>query len=180
MGGVSGAEIILLCEDSQHDSFVRRFLRNRKFRGRDIQTLPLSDGSGSGEQWVRNRFPNELQAIRSKRGAYLIVVLDADNQTVDDRLRQLDAECENKGVKPRREDDPLIVIIPRRNIETWLANFDGSDVDETKKYPKLAKESDCVRHAKALHEMCDKNRKLREPIPPSLLVACDEYRKLKR
>ena len=35
---MSGVHLALLCEDSQTDAFVRRFLRRRNFRGRDIMT----------------------------------------------------------------------------------------------------------------------------------------------
>lgn len=177
---MSGAGVILLCEDSQHDAFVRRFLKNRNIRGREINTLPLSGGAGSGEQRVRNQFPDQLRAIRAKRGAYLIVVLDADNQTVDDRLRQLDAECERRSVPPRGHSDPLVIIVPRRNIETWLAYLDGSEVDEIRKYPKLRRARDCAPHTTKLFEMCGEGRQLRKPVPASLATACDEYRKFDR
>lgn len=78
---MSAVRIVLLCEDSQTESFVRRFLKHRNFKARDINTLPLPDGRRSGEQWVRERFPAELQAIRGRQGAYLIVVTDADAET---------------------------------------------------------------------------------------------------
>ncbi len=77
---MSGVSIVLLCEDSQTNSFVRRFLRRRGFDHRDITTLPLPGGSGSGEQWVRERYPDQLRAIRGKQAAYLIVVTDADTR----------------------------------------------------------------------------------------------------
>ena len=89
MGKMSGAKIILLCEDKQTDSFVRRFLKRRNFKSRDIKTLPLPDSRGAGEQWVRKRYPEELKAIRSKRNAYLIVVIDADTKSIDYRHEQL-------------------------------------------------------------------------------------------
>lgn len=47
---MSGVSVILLCEDMQTDVFVRRFLKHRNFRGRDVRTLPLPHGSRSGEQ----------------------------------------------------------------------------------------------------------------------------------
>jgi hypothetical protein len=95
---MSGVRIVLLCEDSQTDSFVRRFLKHRNFRARDINTLPIPQGSGSGEQWVRTRYPAELRAIRGRQGAYLIVVTDADVHTTQDRRVQLDEECTQKNV----------------------------------------------------------------------------------
>ena len=118
---MSGVRIVLLCEDSQTDSFVRRFLKRRSFRARDINTLPIPQVGGSGEQWVRTRYPRELRAIRGKRGAYLVVVTDADMHSTQDRRNQLDGECTDKNVAVRTVDDPVIMAVPRRNVETWFA-----------------------------------------------------------
>lgn len=175
---MKGVRIILLCEDKQTDSFVRRFLKHRKFTHRDINTLPLPHGGQSGEQWVRQRYPTELKAIRERQRDYLSIVTDADNRTAEDRRQQLEAECQRKGVPPRTAEDRVIIVVPRRNIETWFAYLDGSDVDEQRTYPKLARESDCNRHARALYGMCHVAQRLRDPVPPALVEACGEYRKL--
>ena len=178
---MSGVRITLLCEDSQTDAFVRRFLKRRKFTGRDIRTLSLPSGSQSGEQWVRERYPVELQAVRQRRGAYLIVVTDADVRSTADRRAQLDAACDEKRV-PRREDrDSVLVIVPRRNIETWLKYLgSGTAVDEITRYPRLRRERDCVTHANNLHRMCHEEQRLDETAPPSLREACKEYPTLRR
>lgn len=106
---MSGVGIALLCEDSQTDSFVRQFLKHRNLRARDIATAPLPSGSQSGEQWVRQRFPKELQAIRRRRGSYLIVVTDADTHSIVKRRQQLDAECKRCNVSPRGNEDPVLI-----------------------------------------------------------------------
>lgn len=177
---MSGVAVILLCEDKQTDSFVRRFLRRRRFGSRDIRTLPLPSSRQSGEQWVRERYSEELKAIRSRRQACLIVVTDADSGSTADRRRQLEEECDNNGVPRRRDSDPVLIFVPRRNIETWFAYLDGNDVDESVRYPKLRRERDCERHAILLHKMCHEEQRLREPAPASLLEACEEYPKLQR
>jgi hypothetical protein len=177
---VSGVSITLLCEDSQTDAFVRRFLKYRNFRSRDIRTLPLPSGRQSGEQWVRERYPMELRAIRRRQRAYLIVVTDADTHSTAVRRGQLDAACDEKGT-PRRDDrDPVLVIVPRRNIETWLAYLGGATVDEDTRYRKLKPESACVTQAEALFRMCHEEQRLNEDAPPSLREACEEYPKLRR
>ena len=174
-------EIILLCEDRQTDSFVRRFLRHRNFKERDIKTLPLPHSSGAGDQWVRKQYPEQLKAIRNKRDAYLIVVIDADVGTINDRHRELATACREKGIPSRdKKDSNVLHIIPRRNIETWLAYLDGNNVDESTVYPKLKRESHCKEHAENLHNMCQSDQRLREPAPPSLQEACNEYHKLQR
>ena len=180
MGGVSGVRITLLCEDAQTDSFVRRFLRHRSFRGRDIKTLPLPHGGRSGEQWVRERFPGELQATRGRQGAYLIVVMDADHRSTQARRAQLDEECARQGVPVRNDSDRVLVIVPRRNIETWLAYLGGANVDERERYPRLRRARECAPLADHLYRMCHEAQKLREPVPSSLREACEEYRRLQR
>lgn len=177
---MSRARITLLCEDSQTDSFVRRFLKRRNFSGRDITTAPLPAGSQSGEQWVRERYPSELRAIRGRQGAYLVVVTDADAGSTDDRRAELDAECERQGVPRRDDDDPVLVVVPRRSIETWLHYLGGQPVDELKHYPRLRWERDCADHAKRLYAMCHEDQRLDDSAPPSLREACEEYRKLRR
>ena len=173
------ARIVLLCEDDDTDRFVRRFLSHRNFKARDIYTLPLPDGKQSGEQWVREKYPDELKAIRNHQNAFLVVVVDADTQTTESRRSQLDQECDKQGVPRRTSDEPVIIMVPKRNLETWLAYLDGQSVDETTRYPKLTpKEHRAL--ADELYQMCHRSQQFREPTPPSLPEACSEYRKLQR
>ncbi len=177
---MSGVKILILCEDKQTDTFVRRFLKHRNFRNHDFRTFPLPGGKQSGEQFVRERYPKELKAIRSKQNSYLVVVTDADGGLTEGRRRQLDEACDKNGIPRRSESDPVLMFIPRWSIETWFAYLDGNDVKENERYPKLGRERDCERHARQLHIMCHEEQKLREPAPPSLLEACEEYLKLRR
>jgi len=179
---MSRVRIVLLCEDRKTDVFVRRFLKHRNFSNRDVTTLPFPGGKGSGEAWVRSQFPKELTAIRTQHGACLIVVIDADNRTVEDRHRQMRDVCEQAGVAPRSEHDPVIIGVPRRNLETWLAYLNGKEVDEETDYKTrgAGSESDCKPLADRLYEMCHRDQRLRVPAPPSLEAACEEYQKLKR
>ena len=173
-------KIVLLCEDKQTDSFVRRFLRYRGFDHRDIRTLPLPHGKQSGEQWVRTQYPVELKAIRARQQAFLLVVIDADTQLTEVRRAQLDQACAEQNVPRRRPSDPVVVVVPRRNIETWFEYLSGNTVDETTIYPRLRRLSDCHSLAYNLYQMCHDEQKLVEPVPPSLEEACQEYRRLKR
>lgn len=175
---MSGVSVILLCEDMQTDVFVRRFLKKyRKFR---FKSLGFPHGSGSGEQRVREQYPRELQAIRQIQRACLIVATDADVHSTEFRRAQLDAECDEKRIPRRKDDERVLVIVPRRNIETWLAYLAGGKVDEETRYPRLDRERDCVWHAEELFRMCQKKQRLREPAPPSLREACGEYRRLRQ
>lgn len=175
------SRFVLLCEDSQTEIFVRRFLWHRNIRGRHVYTLPLPHGRQSGEQWVRTQFPKELKAIRARQDAQLLVVIDADARTTDGTLAWLDAECRSREVTPRTDDDPVIIAVPKRNIETW---FEFLKTDETPhedcQYPRLRRPGDCRPLADKLFRMCHEEQKLPASAPPSLLAACSEYRKFRR
>lgn len=174
----------ILCEDAQTDVFVRQFLSLRHGIGRRkrreyFETLPFPRGAGAGEQWVRENFPKELGIIRRRQarqsGACLVVAIDADRHTTDERLRQLHAACREQKIDEPVPDDPVLIAIPRRNIETWLAYLRGEEVDEAKIYRKYDCESECKPQAEELHRMCHREHRLRQPAPPSLVEACRRY-----
>lgn len=175
------SRFVLLCEDSQTEIFVRRFLSHRNIRGRDVYTLPLPLGRQSGEQWVRTQFPKELKAIRARQGAWLLVVIDADARTTDGTLAWLDAECRRSNVPPRTDDDRVVVAVPKRNIETWFSFLTTDETPlEERRYPRLDRPRDCRPLADRLFRMCHEEQRLPPSAPPSLLAACSEYRKLRR
>lgn len=166
------SHITVLCEDKQHEAFIRRFLKKRKKRIGAV-TRP---NTGAGEQFVRDNYPAYLDAVR-KHGGILVVMIDGDNYSIEQRPQQMDRACEQRGVLPRTTSDNVIVFVPTRNIETWLAYLDGERVNETNTYPRLQRERDCKRHVDVLAQMCaEKN--LRIPAPASLEVACHEYDKI--
>ena len=168
--------LILLCEDSQHEAFARRFFERAGWHGRAIRVLKSPQGRGAGEQWVRERFPEELKALRrSHVAAVLVVMVDADRSTVQGRIEAFDAVCGHAGVPVRGATEPVAVFVPRRSIETWIAYLAGDSVNERDAYPKLARERECKEAVRILKSMCD-GGELREPAPPSLVAACTEYR----
>ena len=171
--------IVLLCEDSQHEAFVRRFLKRRKLDTRHLRVEKCP--GGSAEQFVRERYPVELKALRSRHAkTVLIVVIDGDSDGVQMRRASLAAACGAANVEDRTADEPVVVIVPTWNIETWLAYLAGGAVDETSGgYPRLDKEGDCQPHVEALAAMCEQGH-LRTPAPASLQDACGEYEKFRR
>jgi hypothetical protein len=175
---MKSAEIIILCEDQTHNTFARAFLKRRNFNPRAIRTLPIPGRSGgSGEASVRRSFPNELKAIRGRSNAMLVVLIDADTYDVAERKRQLMQECAACGVPWRGDDDHVVLIVPKRNIESWLVYLDGDEPNEESSEWKRKKEGLAKPGAKALDEMCHVAQRLREPAPPSLEEACDEWRR---
>lgn len=169
-------KVVLLCEDSQQESFARRFLVRAGWHPRALRVEKSPQGRGAGEKWVRDRFPEELESLRRRHVlALLVAMVDADRATVEERLGAFDQACHRAGIRERGPDEPVALFVPRRNIETWLSYLSGKDIDEESVYPKLDRARECAEHVRTLKAMCDAGT-LRDPSPPSLQVACVEYR----
>ena len=183
------SQIVILCEDRMHEVFVRRFLKRWGVANlnRLVRTTPYPEGRQSGEQHVRTRYPNELKALRSRHAStILIVVMDADAQTAQDRRRELDRSADNEGLGPRGDTEPVVFVIPKWSIENWLAWLDGNAVDEgDKERNRAAKTRYSYRHESDAHplidrlaEDCKANRTLPNP-PGSLADACHEFERIR-
>lgn len=172
--------VVVLCEDRQHETFLRRFLKKNRWNTRDLRIESAPAGRGSAESYVRSRFPKELQALRSKGGeeVYLIIMIDGDQRGHDGRTSSLDATCREQGISPLHADERVMICVPTWNIETWIAYLNGETVDESRSdYPRLPRERDCEPSVQSLVEMCH-DRTLRPPSPPSLEATCIQYQRL--
>jgi hypothetical protein len=152
---------VVLCEDTQTECFIRRFLVKRDWDRRQIRTETLPAGKGSGLVWVREKFVNELKAYRSRStraATCLIVASDADDRAVDERIQTFKDACAEANVPFRKEGERVIFVIPRRNIETWLAYLRGQSVNEVDAYPKYDNEGDCRGQVTKLHDLCRRQK----------------------
>lgn len=171
-------KITILCEDSQHESFVRRFLKGMGWNTREIRVEKSPAATGSAEQWVRETFPTELEIYRKrshKAATGLIAVIDADTMEVRERIDEFRAECDSRSVPFRTENDAVAIVVPRRNIETWIYHLNDQQVNEADVYPKLGRERECRSAVRNLVQVC-KTTGINQDAPPSLLTACEEYR----
>jgi len=174
---------IIFCEDLQLRCFIRRFLRKRGWDARDIHEVDLPVGGGAGVSWVREKFPDELKAYRSRNAhaaTSLIIGCDADDQTVENRIQSLRDACTAAGVPFRSNTESIAFAIPKRNIETWLAYLRGTIVNENDAYPKYKFESECREQVARLDEMCQNQKLEPAPPPPSLANACDEFKRIRK
>ncbi|MDZ7961570.1 MAG: hypothetical protein RMY34_27440 [Aulosira sp. DedQUE10] len=171
-------QILLLCEDRQQEVFARYFLKKRGFNS--IRSLVCPDGSQAGEQYVRLNYPKELQTYRSKASYLsigLVVVIDADKKTFQERLKQLDDALIENSQQPRQPNEAIAIFVPKRNIESWIHYLQGETVDKETEYPKFTKnESACKPYVESLVNQCyqgwDANA------PPSLQAACGELQRI--
>jgi hypothetical protein len=169
-------QVVVVCEDSQHETFLRRVLSGLGYERRKIRVEKSPSGRGAADAWVLQQVPKLLRVYRTRHVEHLAVaMMDADRSTLEDRQQQLDDACRAQGMKPREPNERVAVLLPRRNVETWLAYLDGKSVDETSAYPKLEFARDCQPQVDTLLDGCRKGQ-LRKPVPPSLAHACQEYR----
>ena len=170
-------KIVLLCEDSQHEAFIRRFLEGMDWNTRELRVEKSPSASGSAEQWVREKFPNELKIyrLRQKRAASAVIaIIDADLKDVKDRISEFEKACTAKGIPFRTHDEAVAIAAPKRNIETWIHYLNGESVDEKAAYPKLAAERGCKPAVTNLVKLC-RSTGLKSDAPQALAAACDEY-----
>ncbi len=170
------AKIVVICEDAQQGYFARWFLYGMKWKRSQVRIECGPSGIGSGEQWVREVYAEELKNLRSSHvNRALVAIVDGDTLGVQGRLHQFDRRCEELQIKPRQKKEKVAIIVPTRSIETWIEFLKGNPVDETTTYPKLQYESECQPSVDRLVEYCT-SAGLPEDAPESLRLACDEYR----
>ncbi len=170
-------KIVLLCEDSQHEAFIRRFLKGMGWNTREIRMEKSPSALGSAEQWVREKFPHELMAYRQRRqraASALIAMIDADNRDVQDRINEFREACISMQVAFRADEEAVAIAVPKRNIETWIHYLSGQPVNEQDAYPTLERERECKPAVDHLVELCH-SIGLATAAPQALATACDEY-----
>lgn len=170
--------IVLLCEDSQHEAFLRRFLKGMGWNTREMRVEKSPSATGSAEQWVRERFSKELEAYRQrqyKAASGLIAMIDADTKEVEDRINEFATACNYEQMAFRADDEAVAIVVPKRNIETWIHFLGEDQVDEQKTYAKFDRERNCKLAVDNLVQLC-KSTGLEQNAPPALITACEEYK----
>lgn len=184
-----GVEFTILCEDVQQQVFIRKFLRRHPdwTAYRRIRLLPLPSGEGAGEQYVREQYPIEVEALRTSHHARaLMVMVDADLLAVEERYQQLAVALEaHSPGRPRCPEEPIALLVPKRTVETWiyylLEKDQGTEtvvVDETRRYPKYERESDCHPATELLHSLITQGTVPPADCPASLKLGFDELSRI--
>lgn len=123
----NSAKAVILAEDLCSQNLAYGWLKQCGLEPREIHVVPVL-ARGSGEQWVRESFADQLAALRQRRNrmsCWLYVLTDADSMTVEERLRTL----------PSAANDPVTLLVPRRHVETWVVTLTTSArVDEVTNY----------------------------------------------
>jgi len=130
--------VIVVAEDEHHETLIRRFLRKCGLTTHEMRIERSPSGQGSAEHWVRKRFVIEVSEYRSRHAqTKLIVVIDADARTVQNRVRQLD-QALTDSQKPIVDTsaEQIARLVPKRNVETWILCLNGHLTDEETDYKR--------------------------------------------
>lgn len=128
------ANIIVLCEDQEQQNLVRRYLIRTNHETRSFRFQPLPGAVQCGSQYVRERFRDQVAACRGILGrrasCLLIVVTDADNLSVREREESLRQQLKINGDPDLVDDEPVVIFIPKWQIETWIKCLLGQQISE--------------------------------------------------
>ena len=167
------AMVFILGEDQnkRQQNLIRKYLKRRGFSDRQIRDLPCPVGDTPGISFVLSRYASEVHDLRVatySRG--LIVAIDADDETVETRKIQLNDRLIETGEAARGEQEAIAIVVPRRNIETWIWYFDGNAVDETTDYKRtfVRDNYDMAQAKRAFAEFIVSGHAPSEECPPSL------------
>jgi hypothetical protein len=144
---------------------------------RELRVKKSPSAGGSAEQWVRQEFPVELRVYRQRRqraASALIAMIDADTKDVKDRIEEFEDKCKSMQIPFRDSDEAVAIVVPKRNIETWIHYLNRESVNEEDNYPKLDQERSCKLAMNHLVGLC-KSTGIKPDAPPALAAACEEY-----
>lgn len=133
------SQVFVLVEDEHHRVLVLRYLIQCGLKEHAIRIQPSPAGRGSAENWVLKKFAAETRAYRSRQAraeSALIVMIDADTRSVQDRWNQLDQALKDNNTPAIGRGERIARLVPRRNVETWILCLNGQDVNETTDYSR--------------------------------------------
>ncbi len=178
------ANIIVLSEDAEHQNLVRRYLQRVRHNDRCFRLAPLPGSRQCGSQYVRERFPEQVKECRGSLGrsasCLLIVITDADNLTVARREQTLHQKLEETGQVAIAPAEPIVLLIPKWQVETWIKCLLGETVSEddpgTDRPPVTSEQ---IREAAGtVFDWARPNAQVGPTCVPSLAFALPRWRKI--
>jgi hypothetical protein len=137
--------VTILVEDQSLERFMREVLLNLGFSRHELRFEPLPVGKGSAKDWIDSQYPSLVELLRSKnfqQNLAVVIGTDADELTVDQRSQRLTKSLAKSGLPPRSDEEKIVHIIPKWNIETWLLYFADDQRDEVANYKNDLKKPD--------------------------------------
>lgn len=186
---LNGYRITVLCEDKNQYDFISSYAK--LLGATKINRLTHAHNNGT----VLKYYPDAAKSYRkyATQNIVLAVMIDADEKTIQERLREFDEKLDIEKYKlnqnTRFDNEKILIFVPIRNIESWfyyidtkntdgetLKGSDGKLISYKNKYPN--KDIDVNLFAKKLKEEICLNG-LPKNAPSSLRHACNELDRLK-
>ncbi|MEC4985411.1 MAG: hypothetical protein SAJ37_13135 [Oscillatoria sp. PMC 1068.18] len=143
-------EVTILCEDIDHERFIREYLICRGWDDRKIRDFGNPKGKivKNNNALIVKYYPELIKSYRSHnyRNIAVVVMIDADEDSLYDKMRSLhialDETAGNLNQDTRFPNEKIAIFVPARNIETWFyyINSDRSnqECNETTDYKDKA------------------------------------------
>ena len=139
----NSVSLVLLCEDERHAQFIQAFLRTKKRR---LTRQSFPDGYKSharGGIKPNNAFVlakaideiSEARKVPPKRA--LILAIDGDSYGYASRCGAIAAQLKEQSMAPLGDKERIALVVPCRNIETWVHHFSGHAANETDEFGHL-------------------------------------------
>jgi thiamine pyrophosphate-dependent acetolactate synthase large subunit-like protein len=112
-----------------------------------------------------------------KTGCLLIVMVDADKETVVQREKELCESLDKAGEKAIKPGEPVVILIPKWQVETWIKSALGqtlSEDDSTTDHPRV-QSLDIKKAAETIYEWARPNAKVGKSCVESLRVALPRW-----
>jgi len=106
-------------------------------------------------------------------------MVDADIETTQRRAKQLSDALETANLKRRGNNEAIVVLIPKRHVETWIRALLGEQVNEEDeyKYPEPTPKQ-LLHAAETLYDWTRTGAQPSPTITPSLTNSIPEWQKI--
>lgn len=169
----SGVQIVVYCEDLQTRIFVRKVLIELGYDPYRVRLHNTPPGTaGAADAWVLEQVPGQVRAHRARaaRTRTVLLHIDADKNSVAQRKQAVDQRLVDSGQAARGAGEPIALLVPKRNIETWIHFFlSGPPVDERIAYPRFRGEESRAHPAAEAFAAAVRGGAPPAGAPPSLL-----------
>lgn len=187
-------EVTILCADIDQERFIREYLICCGLDDRKIKDFgnPKGREIKNNNALIVKHYPDIIKSYRKRkyRNIAIVVMIDADEDSLDDRMRSLnialDETAGNLNRDPRLPNEKVAIFVPARNIETWFYyinnNMEGQECNENTDYKdKKMSAKERIELAKSAaqklaREICPQG--VDRITLPSLRYACTELQRL--
>ena len=144
-------QVGILAEDNDLVSFCLKIVMKLGIQTiRKKINIEVVPPEGAGFTFVHRQYPKLVKRHRAratKTSVLFVIGIDSDKKTFAGRSNELDGKLESNDLPKRDDAEPIVLVIPKRNIETWVEYFTRAvetreSVDEETDYKRRHKKPD--------------------------------------